>query len=60
MVPAPLLTSPIVVASTARSSCKEIPENPNWPSDADWAGLDKAVGGRLSKPAPLAAVCHRE
>lgn len=46
-------------ASPAQRSCKVVPESPNWPSDADWATLNKAVGGRLLKPAPPAAVCHR-
>ncbi|KAE9983863.1 hypothetical protein BLS_003521 [Venturia inaequalis] len=46
-------------ASPAQSSCKAVPGNPDWPSDADWTTLNKALGGRLLKPAPPAAVCHR-
>lgn len=45
--------------SPPQSSCKAIPGSPNWPPDEDWAVLNKAVGGRLLKPAPPAAVCHR-
>ncbi|TID15255.1 FAD-binding domain-containing protein [Venturia nashicola] len=51
--------APLGTASPTLSSCKAVPGNPTWPSDADWATLNKAVGGRLLKPAPPAAVCHR-
>ncbi|KAF2396170.1 FAD-binding domain-containing protein [Trichodelitschia bisporula] len=43
----------------AASSCKAIPGSESWPSDSEWAELNTLVGGRLSKPPPPAAVCHR-
>jgi hypothetical protein len=46
-------------ASAAPASCKAVPGSPDWPSDADWNSLNKAVGGRLLKPGPPASVCHR-
>jgi len=33
------------------------PGDPGWPSDAAWAGLKDAVGGRLIRPAPIAQAC---
>ena len=39
-------------------ACKAVPGSSAWPSAADWAALDFAVGGRLLKPPPPAAVCH--
>jgi len=39
--------------------CKNIPGSANWPSDAEWAKLKTAVGGRLLKPPAPAAGCHR-
>jgi hypothetical protein len=63
-----ILTSLLSLASLAfsqaqlsapSSSCKAVPGSPNWPADEEWAGLYKAVGGRLLKPAPPASVCHR-
>jgi hypothetical protein len=39
--------------------CKAIPGRPDWPSDADWAQLNTAVGGRLVKPPAPAAPCHQ-
>lgn len=34
------------------------PGEPGWPSDADWAGLDRAVGGSLIRPEPLLGPCR--
>jgi hypothetical protein len=42
-----------------QSRCKNIPGSTNWPSDAEWAKLRSAVGGRLLKPPAPAAACHR-
>ena len=33
------------------------PGEPGWPSEAAWAELKAAVGGRLVKPEPLAQAC---
>lgn len=39
------------LAAPARAIARARPGAPGWPSDADWAGLNRAVGGRLS-PVP--------
>jgi hypothetical protein len=41
------------------SRCKAVPGTAEWPSDEDWAALNEAVKGRLLKPDPPAAACHR-
>jgi hypothetical protein len=38
--------------------CKVIPDSPQWPSEADWASLNRTIKGRLLKPDPPAAACH--
>jgi hypothetical protein len=43
----------------ARGVCKAVPGGPNWPSNEQWGALNTAVRGRLSKPPPPAAACHR-
>jgi hypothetical protein len=43
-----------------KGSCKWIPGQEGWPSDADWTELNRQVQGRLTKPTPPAAPCHRE
>jgi hypothetical protein len=56
-------TSPAAAAAEADGAapaCKAHPQQPGWPSSADWAQLNQAVGSRLLAPAPLAAVCHRK
>jgi hypothetical protein len=40
-------------------SCKWVPGEAGWPSDQDWALLKQQVKGRLLKPIPPAAGCHR-
>lgn len=44
--------------ATSHSECKAIPGTNSWPSDAEWAGLNNLLSGRLLKPAPPGAVCH--
>jgi hypothetical protein len=39
--------------------CKHIPGTAGWPTDAEWAGLNQQVGGKLLKPPAPAAACHR-
>jgi hypothetical protein len=41
-------------------TCKWVPGQAGWPSDADWTELNQRVQGRLTKPAPPAAPCHAE
>jgi hypothetical protein len=43
-----------------KGTCKWVPGQEGWPKDADWAELNRQVQGRLSKPTPPAAPCHRE
>jgi hypothetical protein len=49
---------PLPVQSSARS-CKVVPGGPGWPTNEQWGALNTAVRGRLSKPPPPAAACHR-
>jgi hypothetical protein len=51
--------SPQNAPSNTPSRCKNVPGSPGWPSEAEWARLNTAVGGRLLKPAAPAAACHR-
>jgi hypothetical protein len=55
--PAPQFGSPASNGGPAK--CKAIPGSPDWPSDADWGNLNAAVSGRLLRPNPPAAACHR-
>ncbi|KAI0392954.1 hypothetical protein F5Y17DRAFT_467215 [Xylariaceae sp. FL0594] len=38
--------------------CKNIPGDPNWPSQRVWARLNETLGGKLIATVPLASVCH--
>ncbi|TEY32892.1 hypothetical protein BOTCAL_0709g00010 [Botryotinia calthae] len=38
--------------------CRSTPGDASWPSPADWAALNKTVGGRLLAPIPIGAPCH--
>ena len=40
-------------------SCKVIPGDANWPSQASWARFNESLGGGLLQPAPPGAVCHQ-
>ncbi|PKS09465.1 hypothetical protein jhhlp_004081 [Lomentospora prolificans] len=40
-------------------SCKVIPGDANWPSQASWARFNESIGGGLLQPAPPGAVCHQ-
>jgi len=58
----PFLVVPTLAALTnftVAPTCKAHPGQPDWPLPADWAALNRAVGGRLLQPAPAAAPCHR-
>jgi hypothetical protein len=65
--PTPLASvPPVASAPTAQQpnpriqkSCKWIPGNQGWPSEAEWSQLSAAVKGRLTRPPPAAAACHR-
>jgi FAD/FMN-containing dehydrogenase len=54
-------TAPIVAAIAApvlaASAGRVRPGDPRWPSEAQWEGLKRQVGGNLVKPTPLAAAC---
>jgi hypothetical protein len=41
-------------------TCKSIPGEAGWPSEQDWALLNAQVKGRLLKPIPPAAGCHKK
>jgi hypothetical protein len=55
----PSLPSPPPSQPVAQGLCKVVPGGPNWPSTEQWGALNTAVRGRLSKPPPPAAACHR-
>ncbi len=38
--------------------CKCGPDNPCWPSEADWNTLNTTVEGRLIQTTPIGSVCH--
>ncbi|KAK4183273.1 hypothetical protein QBC35DRAFT_526198 [Podospora australis] len=38
--------------------CKVNPQDPDWPTDAEWAQLNTTIHGRLLKPTPAPAVCY--
>lgn len=40
------------------TACRCRPDEPCWPSDADWQSLNETVSGQLSRVSPLGAVCH--
>jgi FAD/FMN-containing dehydrogenase len=45
------------LAATAAAARRVRPGDAGWPSAAQWEGLSRQVGGRLIRPAPLAADC---
>ncbi|KAI1425160.1 hypothetical protein F5Y12DRAFT_784923 [Xylaria sp. FL1777] len=47
-----------VAATACGQQCKNIPGDPNWPSQEDWASLNETTDGRLIATVPLASVCH--
>jgi FAD/FMN-containing dehydrogenase len=54
---APTLTP----AAPALAATRRVrPGDPGWPSARAWQSLSEAVGGRLVKPAPLAAACEAD
>jgi hypothetical protein len=40
------------------TACKVFPTDASWPSDAQWALLNKTVNGALIKTVPLASPCY--
>jgi hypothetical protein len=45
----------LVTASPAPNRrCRYLPEDPEWPSDQDWATLNRTTGGNLIRGVPLA------
>ncbi|KAI8633358.1 FAD binding domain protein [Xylariaceae sp. FL1651] len=49
-----------VAATVLGQQCKNIPGDANWPSQDQWASLNKTIGGKLIATVPLASVCHSE
>ncbi|KAF3000543.1 hypothetical protein E8E14_000864 [Neopestalotiopsis sp. 37M] len=45
-------------AITAAATCKSVPTNDCWPSEADWASLNDTISGRLIEAVPPASVCY--
>lgn len=44
--------------TAAAATCRSLPGDSTWPSEAKWAQLNSTVGGRLIATVPLATVCH--
>lgn len=51
---------PLLAAPTPQfnRTYRYLPEDPEWPSDQDWATLNKTVDGNLIKGVPLAQPCY--
>ncbi|KAL4762065.1 uncharacterized protein BDW70DRAFT_167241 [Aspergillus foveolatus] len=45
---------------TINSTCRYLPNDPQWPSTEQWQQLNNSVGGRLIRGIPLASPCHGE
>ncbi|KAK2604071.1 hypothetical protein N8I77_007030 [Diaporthe amygdali] len=43
---------------SSRPSYRFLPGDPEWPSDRDWATLNRTVGGNLIRGVPLAQPCY--
>lgn len=41
----------------AAQNCKTTPLDSGWPSDAEWAALNKTIGGALLRTTPVASSC---
>lgn len=52
------LLSLVARASSSNNSCRSIPGDTNWPTDAEWAQLNKSIDGQLIATVPLASICH--
>ncbi|KAI9035172.1 FAD-dependent oxidoreductase [Aspergillus affinis] len=44
----------------ARSACRYLPGDAEWPSDSAWARLNRTVNNRLIATVPLGSPCHDE
>ncbi|QKX62345.1 uncharacterized protein TRUGW13939_09504 [Talaromyces rugulosus] len=51
----PTLTAP---APETTRTCRKLPGDSDWPSDASWDSLNRTVGGRLIKGVPVAQSCY--
>lgn len=40
--------------------CKPLPGDAHWPSESAWQALKASVSGRLIKPIPVGAACHKD
>lgn len=51
--------SPTSISLPSRAqTCRKLPQDKDWPSQAIWNGLNATVGGRLIATTPLASPCH--
>jgi hypothetical protein len=51
-----LLAIPSGVVATP--SCRYLPGDDGWPTEAQWAEFNSTVGGRLVATVPLGSPCH--
>jgi len=47
-------------AAPASGTSRVRPGDRDWPSESDWAGLNRSVGGRLAKIAPPLDACRKD
>lgn len=40
------------------TTCRSLPGDHSWPTENDWAELNRTVGGRLIATIPQANICH--
>ncbi|KAK2029636.1 hypothetical protein LX32DRAFT_727841 [Colletotrichum zoysiae] len=45
-------------ADASPPECKNVPGDPEWPSDLSWKALNATTGGKLTKTAPVAESCY--
>ena len=50
--------SAITLTAATREACRYLPGDPKWPTEKDWSGLNRTIGGKLVLGTPLAQVCH--
>ncbi|KAH8885838.1 FAD-binding domain-containing protein [Thozetella sp. PMI_491] len=48
-----------LVGTVDSRACRAVPGSIDWPSQSTWKALNDSLGGRLLKPQPPGAVCHR-
>jgi len=53
------LLSLVFPANTSAADCRAFPGDADWPSEKEWATLNKTVSGRLVATTPIGSPCHQ-